>query len=82
MAAEQTPGGGLGCAHLRVAPDAGAKNPSAAAQATIASGSPPAASPYRAACARPPEPPEPPGWAGSASRRGRRTRRGGVVLRG
>ena len=59
MAAEHTPGAGglgagLGCAHLHVAPDAGAKSLSAAAQATIASGSPPAASPCRAACARPP----------------------------
>jgi len=39
MAAEHTPGGGLGCAHLRVIADAGAKSLSAAAQATIVPGS-------------------------------------------
>ena len=39
MAAEHTAGGGLGCAHLRVAANAGAKSLSAAAQATIAPGS-------------------------------------------
>ena len=39
MAAEQTKGGGLGCAHLRVVADAGAASLSAAAQATVAPGS-------------------------------------------
>jgi len=39
MAAEHTPGGGLGRAHLRVVADAGAKSLSAAAQATIVPGS-------------------------------------------
>ena len=39
MAAEHTQGGGLGRAHLRVAPDASAKSLSAAAQATITPGS-------------------------------------------
>ena len=39
MAAEHTQGGGLGGAHLRVAANAGAKSLSAAAQATIATGS-------------------------------------------
>ena len=39
VAAEQTPGGGLGRAHLSVIDDASAKSLSAAAQATIAAGS-------------------------------------------
>ena len=39
IAAEQTPGGGLGRAHLRVVTDAGACSLSAAAHATIAPGS-------------------------------------------
>jgi len=39
MAAEHTQGGGLGRAHLRVAPDAGAVSLSAAARATIVPGS-------------------------------------------
>jgi len=39
MAAEHTRGAGLGRAHLRVAPDAGAKSLSAAARATIVPGS-------------------------------------------
>jgi hypothetical protein len=39
IAAEQTPGGGLGRAHLCVIEDASAKSPTEAAQATIAAGS-------------------------------------------
>ena len=39
ISAEQTPGGGLGRAHLHVVADTGAKSLSAAAQATIAPGS-------------------------------------------
>ena len=39
MAAEQTKGGGLGRAHLRVVADAGAASLSAAVQATVAPGS-------------------------------------------
>jgi len=39
IAAEQTPGGGLGCAHLRVVADASACSLSAAARVTIAAGS-------------------------------------------